>query len=598
MNPIILLITDTNADLLSAESGRYSRDYDIRLARSASEATTIAEQIANTDHPLALMVADTALWAATNPDDPITAVAQGLRYWRELLRTAKVLVVAPVDRYTADHAHLSASSNGTLDAFLLLPRGARDEEFHAAVTDLLSDWGSMVPDPEVEAVRIVGDPDDPALLSMRDLLVRTGMPHRIHRPQSAIGQEIIAAYGGPFTLPLVDVLTKGVIAPTSTKDLAAALWAQFDEIDQTAVFDLCIIGAGPAGLAAAVYGSSEGLTTIVLEAEAIGGQAGMSSIIRNYLGFPRGISGMRLAERARMQALWFGAEFITGWDVTALTLADGEAPHLVHTDGGDVRARAVVIATGAAYRKLNVAGIDSLTGRGVFYGSAMTTAREMDREDVVVVGGGNSAGQAALHLAQFARTVTIVVRRDTLQQTMSQYLIDEISRHDSIHVYPTCEIVAGGGASRLEWPELPKTVTGKTPRRDCGGLFLLLGAEPRCEWLPTGVARDTRGFVLTGREGPPETWTQRAPPRKPRHLHTRRVRRRRHPRRLDETRRSRQRRRSVGRSARSCSPRSHSRHRPTRRCRALEARARDIEQDAMTAMTRTGRSATADQGWT
>jgi len=513
MNPIILLITDANAELLSGEFGRYSRDYDIRLARSASEATTVAEQIANTDLPLALMVADTALWAATNPDDPITAVAQVLRHWRELLRTAKVLVVAPVDRYTADHDHLRASdSNGTLDAFLLLPRGARDEEFHAAVTDLLSDWGSMVPDPEVEAVRIVGDPDDPAVLSMRDLLVRTGMPHRIHRPESAVGQEIIAAYDGPFTLPLADVLTKGVIAPTSTKDLAAALWAQFDEIDQTTVFDLCIIGAGPAGLAAAVYGASEGLTTIVLEAEAIGGQAGMSSMIRNYLGFPRGISGMRLAQRARMQALWFGAEFIVGWDVTGLTLADGEAPHLVHSDGGDVRARAVVIATGAAYRKLNVAGIDALTGSGVFYGSATTTAREMDRADVVVVGGGNSAGQAALHLAQFARTVTVVIRRDTLQHTMSQYLIDEISGHVRIDVCPSTEIVDGGGAARLEWLELRNTVTGETTRRDCGSLFLLLGAEPRCEWLPTGVTRDTRGFLLTGRDVPQESWTDGLPP--------------------------------------------------------------------------------------
>lgn len=511
MNPIILLITDTNADLLSAEFGRYCRDYEIRLARSASEATTIAEQIAKTDHPLALMVADTALWASTNPADPITAVAQALRRWRQLVRTAKTLVVAPVDRYKADHAHLSAShSNGTLDAFLLLPRGPRDEEFHGAVTDLLSDWGSTVPDPEAEAVRIVGDPDDPALLSMRDLLVRTGMPHRIYRPESTIGQEIIAAYDGPFTLPLVDVLTIGVIAPTSTKDLAAVWWAQFDEVDQTTVFDLCIVGAGPAGLAAAVYGASEGLTTIVLETEAIGGQAGMSSMIRNYLGFPRGISGMRLAERARMQALWFGAEFVTGWDVTGLTLAEGEAPHLVHTDGGDVRARAVVIATGAAYRKLNVAGIDALTGRGVFYGSAMTTAREMVGADVVVVGGGNSAGQAALHLAQFARTVTIVIR--TLQQTMSQYLIDELSAHHRIDVYPSCEIVDGGGVTRLEWLELRNTVTGETTRRDCGGLFLLLGAEPRCEWLPTGVTRDNRGFVLTGRDVPQESWTDGLPP--------------------------------------------------------------------------------------
>ena len=405
---------------------------------------------------------------------------------------------------------------------------------------------------------------------MRDLLVRTGTPHRIHRPESAIGQEIIASYDGPFTLPLVDVLTKGVIAPTSTKDLAAALWAQFDEIDQTTVFDLCIVGAGPAGLAAAVYGASEGLTTIVVEAEAIGGQAGMSSMIRNYLGFPRGISGMRLAERARMQALWFGAEFIVGWDVTGLTLADGEAPHIVHTDGGDVRARAVVIATGAAYRKLNVAGIDALTGRGVFYGGAMTTAREMDRADVVVVGGGNSAGQAALHLAEFARTVTIVIRRDTLQQTMSQYLIDEISAHDRIDVYPSCEIVDGGGAARLEWLELRNTGTGETTRRDCGGLFLLLGAEPRCEWLPTGVhARHPRLRAHWPRR-PQGIMDRRASPRKPRHLHTRRVRRRRHPRRLNETRRSRQRRRIVGRYARSCSPRSHSRHRPTRRCRALD----------------------------
>ncbi len=221
---------------------------------------------------------------------------------------------------------------------------------------------------------------------------------------------------------------------------------------------------------------------------------------------------MRLAQRARMQALWFGAEFIVGWDVTGLTLADGDAPHLVHTDGGDVRARAVVIATGAAYRKLNVAGIDALTGSGVFYGSAMTTAREMDRADVVVVGGGNSAGQAALHLAQFARTVTIVIRRDTLQQTMSQYLIDEISAHDRIDVYPSCEVIDGGGAARLEWLELRNAVTGETTRRDCGGLFLLLGAEPRCEWLPTGVTRDTRGFVLTGRDVPPESWTDGLPP--------------------------------------------------------------------------------------
>ena len=207
------------------------------------------------------------------------------------------------------------------------------------------------------------------------------------------------------------MLTQGVVAVRSVRDLAAAFYGRPDEIDEDTVFDLCIVGAGPAGLAAAVYGASEGLTTVVLEAEAIGGQAGTSSMIRNYLGFPRGISGMRLAQRARIQALRFGTEFITGWDVTGLTLADGEAPHVVHTDGGDVRARAVVIATGAAYRKLRVAGIDALTGSGVFYGSAMTAAREME---------GRRRRRRRRQLRRPGRpppravrtTVTIVIRRD------------------------------------------------------------------------------------------------------------------------------------------------------------------------------------------
>jgi thioredoxin reductase (NADPH) len=286
----------------------------------------------------------------TDPTDSSTTISQTLHQWRQIAPNAKSLVVAPFERYLADHDHLRSSlSKGTFDAFLLLPRGARDEEFHTAVTELLSDWGSTVADPESEAVRIVGDPDDLVMLSMRDLLVRTGMPYRIHRPESAIGQEIISAYDGPATLPLVDVLSKGVIAPRSTKDLAAALYGQFNEVDQTTVFDLCIIGAGPSGLAAAVYGASEGLSTVVLEAEAIGGQASMSSMIRNYLGFPRGISGMRLAQRARMQALRFGAQFITGWDVNGLTLSNEGSPNLIHTAGGNVRAGAIVIASGAAY---------------------------------------------------------------------------------------------------------------------------------------------------------------------------------------------------------------------------------------------------------
>jgi thioredoxin reductase (NADPH) len=436
-----------------------------------------------------------------------------LHEWRQIVPTARELLVAPFERFLTDSGRLQPEeAKGKFEAVLLLPRGVRDEEFHAAVTELLSDWGSTVVDPEVEAVRIVGDPDETITMSLRDLLVRMGIPHRVHSPESDIGEEIVAAYDGAPSLPLVDVLGREVIAVRSVRELAAAFYGRPDEIDEDTVFDLCIVGAGPSGLAAAVYSASEGLTTVVLEAEAIGGQAGTSSMIRNYLGFPRGISGMRLAQRARLQALRFGTRFITGWDVVGLTPAREDQPHLVHTDGGDVRARTVVIATGAAYRKLGVPEIESLTGRGVFYGSAMTAAREMDGLDAVVVGGGNSAGQAALHLARFAKTVTIVIRRDGLEGTMSRYLIDEIAYSPRIEVRTRCEVADGGGAARLEWLDLRDTTTGEVVRRNCEGLFLLIGAEPRCEWLPSEVTLDGRGFVLTGRDVPSGAWVDGLPP--------------------------------------------------------------------------------------
>ena len=424
-----------------------------------------------------------------------------------------MLVVAPFQRFLDDSERLRpGQAKGKFDALLLMPRGARDEEFHTAVTELLSDWGSTVLDAEVEAVRIVGDPHDLLTLELRDLLVRMGMPHRVHEPDSAVGQEIIAAYDGPATLPLVDVLTTGVVSVHSARELAAAFSGRPDEIDEHTVFDLCIVGAGPSGLATAVYGASEGLTTVVLESEAIGGQAGTSSMIRNYLGFPRGISGMRLAQRARFQATRFGTQFITGWDVAGLTPSVAGEPHIVHTAGGDLRARSVVVATGASYRKLGVPGIEALTGRGVFYGSAMTAAREMDGLDVVVVGGGNSAGQAALHLARFAKSVTIAVRRDGLGATMSRYLVDEIDYNQRVAVQTCCEVIDGGGAARLEWLDVRGTVTGDVVRRNCEGLFLLLGAEPRCEWLPAAVTLDDRGFVLTGRDVPQDSWVDGLPP--------------------------------------------------------------------------------------
>ena len=513
MNPVILLVTDENTEVLEREFGRYANDYEVRTARSTDDAVAVAMEVGTASGQIAMVVADLDLFHATDPDEPHLAAMITLHGWRQVVPTARSVVLASFGRFTEDsEAMRPGQVKGKFDAMLLVPRGARDEEFHGAITELLSDWGSTVADPEVEAVRVVADPTETLTLDIRDLLVRMGMPHRIHEPESDIGREIIDAYDGDPTLPLVQVLTRGVVSVRSTRELSAAFYGRPDEVDQDTVFDLCVVGAGPSGLAAAVYGASEGLTTVVLEADAIGGQAGASSMIRNYLGFPRGISGMRLAQRARSQAARFGTRFITGWDVTGLAPASGERPHRVHTEGGGLRARAVVIATGAAYRKLQIPAIETLTGRGVFYGSAMTAAREMEGLDVVVVGGGNSAGQAALHLARFARSVTIAVRRPGLEETMSRYLIDEIDYNPRVEGKPCCEVIDGGGAGRLEWIELCHTTTRESHRRSCDGLFLLLGAEPRCEWLPRGLALDEAGFVLTGRDVPQSAWQGDLPP--------------------------------------------------------------------------------------
>jgi thioredoxin reductase (NADPH) len=349
---------------------------------------------------------------------------------------------------------------------------------------------------------------------VREYTERMGMPTRVFTPDTVEGRELVdevEAAGGTVTWPLVRSFERPAYAPRSVRDVAVQIYGTPSDIEVNGVVDLAIVGAGPAGLAAAVYGGSEGLSTVVLEADAIGGQAGTSSMIRNYLGFPRGISGMRLAQRARNQAIRFGVQFYTGWEVDALERSP-EGHHLLRTEGGVVEARSVVIATGVAYRKLGRDNVETLVGLGVTYGSAMSVAREMDGYDVVVVGGGNSAGQAAIHLSRFARSVTIMVRRPTLEETMSAYLVNEMAYNPRIDVQTCAEVVDGGGEGRLEWIDVRDVESGEVSRREAGGLFLLLGAEPHCDWLPQGVARDSHGFVLTGRDVPSSHWADGLPP--------------------------------------------------------------------------------------
>jgi thioredoxin reductase (NADPH) len=276
------------------------------------------------------------------------------------------------------------------------------------------------------------------------------------------------------------------------------------------VHDLAVVGAGPAGLGAAVYAASEGLSTLVIEQEAVGGQAGTSSMIRNYLGFPRGVTGRRLAAHGLQQAVRFGASFHVMRSVTGLRADD--LLRLILSSGVEVAARSVLLSCGVSYRRLGVAPLEALVGAGVFYGAAVGEAPALEGLDAFVVGAGNSAGQGALHVARYAARVTVVVRGPDLTGSMSDYLVRELEAHDRIDVALRTEIVDGGGDGHLERLTLRDKATGSTREVTAAGLFILIGAEPRTAWLPDAIERDTRGFVRTGNDVSPDRWPLDRPP--------------------------------------------------------------------------------------
>jgi thioredoxin reductase (NADPH) len=500
--PLIVACAPEHPDVLRSQLARYEHEYDVRFTSSSAETVALLTGL-DADQAVAMLVAETEV-----PDAP---VLRAMFDWRAAVPSAKRVIAAHVDHFRERSEELRHGlATGKYDAYLLMPRGVRDEEFHTALTELLSDWGSA--SPVVPTAIIVSPSLDPLTVALRDFAYQMGMPAQVVTPDSGVGRHVCELHGDDTHFPVVKALGGITSQPRSVRELAATIYGAPDQIDVDKVVDLVVVGAGPAGLAAAVYGSSEGLSTVVLETAAVGGQAGTSSMIRNYLGFPRGISGMRLAQRARNQAIRFGTKFFTGWPVEDLVPGvDGE-PHRVLTAGGEVHARTVVISSGVAYRRLGVDGCEALVGLGVHYGASVTAAPEMTDRDVFVVGGGNSAGQAALHLARFARSVTLLVRRPDVSQTMSDYLIREMRYVPQIRIQECAAVVDGGGDGRLEWIGIRDLDSGEVTRHEAGGLFLLLGAEPQCDWLPPEVARDEHGFVLTGRDVPKEHWRDGLPP--------------------------------------------------------------------------------------
>jgi thioredoxin reductase (NADPH) len=383
-----------------------------------------------------------------------------------------------------------------LDYYLIRPVEPPDEHFHRLVGDFLYEW-SRGRSSALE-ITLVAEQWSARGHEIRDLLARTGVPHRFEPRDGAEGRRLLREVGHEDTRAPVGIMHDGrVLVDPSNVELTEAFGVDTTLGDDGRDFDVVIVGAGPAGLTAAVYASSEGLRTLVVDRQWVGGQAGSSSLIRNYLGFSRGISGAELARTAYQQAWVFGTRFMLAREATALRL-EGDRSVLEVTGEDPVTASAVILATGISYRRIGIPALEELTGAGVYYGTSSAEASALTDQPVFVVGGGNSAGQAAMHLCRYASKVTLAVRGEDLADSMSQYLRDALDATSNVDVRLGVEVVGGGGAGRLEQLTVRDRRSGETEVVDATGLFLLIGAQPHTGWLPSEIERDGWGYLVTG----------------------------------------------------------------------------------------------------
>ncbi|QHA02852.1 response regulator [Streptomyces broussonetiae] len=416
--------------------------------------------------------------------------------------------------YADTNAAIDAINVVDLDHYLLKPWDPPEEKLYPVLDDLLQAWRCSDYRP-VPSTKVVGHRWSARSSDVREFLARNQVPYRWYSVDEPEGQRLLAAAGqNGQRLPLVITPDGTALVEPEAPELAAKVGLA---TTPTADFyDLVVIGGGPAGLGAAVYGASEGLRTVLVERSATGGQAGQSSRIENYLGFPDGVSGAQLTGRARRQAAKFGAEILTAREVTGLEV-NGSARIVRFADGSAIAAHSVILATGVQYRQLEATGCTDLTGCGVFYGSALTEAAACQGQDIFIVGGANSAGQAAMYLSRSAKSVTLLVRGADLSASMSYYLIQQINEAPNISVRPHTVVDAAHGADHLEQVTLRHTVTGESERVDAQWMFVFIGAAPLTDWLGDAVLRDERGFILAGPDltadgRPPAGWElDRAP---------------------------------------------------------------------------------------
>ena len=495
--PVILLATtdpDSTAVLDAELRHRYASDYEVVTCTRYDHARAVLGGLRHWDREVALVI------ACYGPGD--RDGLDFLRRARSIHPSAKRVVVVEWGNFEARGPVFHAIAEGHLENLVVRPERARDEEFHGAVTDLLHDWHWAQGTGGFEAVRVVGHYDERTHL-LREAFARNHIPVGFYDVEDESGRRVLRGLGlEDPDLPVLDLrFTRPprTLENPSDTDLVEA-FGLTTQLDPETVWDVVVIGAGPAGLAAAVYAASEGLTTLVVEREAIGGQAGTSSLIRNYPGFARGISGNHLAFRSFQQAWMFGAVFHFFRSATGLEVDDGEQRVLL-SDGTLARTRATVVATGVDYRRLGIPELEGLVGRGVFYGAAVTEARAMAGRPVHVVGGGNSAGQAALHLAKYAGHVSLLVRGPDLSASMSEYLVEQLRAAPNVDIHHLTEVTGGRAVDdRLTEVELTDRGSGTTRWDPCHGLFVLIGSAPHTDWLEGAVACDEAGFVLVGHD--------------------------------------------------------------------------------------------------
>jgi len=488
--PTILTVDDdpmVSAAITRDLRARYGPDYRIVRAGSGSEALAVLVELALRDHPVALIASDQRM--------PEMTGIELLEQSRAYAPGAKLLLLTA---YADTDVAIRAINEIGLDYYLLKPWDPPEERLYPVIDDLLGDWARAHPDLG-SVVRVIGHRWSDRSHELKSFLARNHVPYGWYDVERDAEARRLRDLAGASAddLPLVLVPEGETLRSPSTLELASALGLRTQA--QQPLYDVCIVGGGPAGLAAAVYAASEGLSTVIVEREAPGGQAGQSAAIENYLGFPKGLTGSDLTQRAVAQASRFGAEMVLAQDVVGL---ETRGPvHAVLFDGaGEIEARSLIVATGVSYRLLEAPGLDELTGRGVYYGATASEASQCAGDDVYVVGAANSAGQAALNLARHAKRVVMLVRAGSLEDSMSQYLIERITSTPNLEVRFRTEVGAGRGDGHLESLTLVDRDTGAQEEVATSWLFVFIGASPHTGWLGDGVVRDGHGFIVTGQD--------------------------------------------------------------------------------------------------